>query len=189
VAYVQECHQCQTSNTFSKGGSELHPLPVPTQPFEYVGMDLVGKLPRTKNENECICVLTCHLTKWPHAYAIKNKEAITIHNVMVDYICQYGCPISVLTDQGREFCNLLNENLCQSLAIKHHVTSPYHPQTNGLTERYNQTLCHCLVKYVNSKQTDWDLFINRSLFAYRTSRQKSPVLFGLREKGETTLRA
>ena len=53
----------------------------------------------------------------------------------------------VITDQRREFCNALNDDICKSLGIDHRKTTAYHPQSNGQTERYNQTLCNAIVKY------------------------------------------
>ena len=55
----------------------------------------------------------------------------------------------------------------------HRISTAYHPQTNGLVERYNQTIQRGLVKLVNENQNDWDYYIDGMLFAYRTSSQKS----------------
>ena len=86
---------------------------------------------------------------------------------------RYGCPKIFISDQGREFVNKVNENLFRHCNIQHRVSSAYHPQTNGLVERYNQTLQRSLVKLVNQQQDNWDDFIDGVLFAYRTSIRKS----------------
>ena len=52
-------------------------------------------------------------------------------------------------------------------------TTAYHPQTNGLTERFNATLCQMLSSYCNESQTDWDVFLPIVLFAYRVSMQQT----------------
>ena len=62
----------------------------------------------------------------------------------------------MISDQGREFVNQVESELLGLTGIEHRVTSAYHPQTNGLTERFNQTLQTALLKVVNDKQTDWD---------------------------------
>ena len=79
----------------------------------------------------------------------------------------------MISDQGREFVNSVSEHLFRLTGTKHKITSAYHPQTNGLCERMNQTLEKALLKMVNEKQNNWDDFIDPILFAYRTSQQKS----------------
>lgn len=86
---------------------------------------------------------------------------------------RYGCTKIVISDQGREFVNKINENLFKKFQTEHRVSTAYHPQTNGLVERFNQTLQRSLVKLVNEQQNNWDDYIDGVLFAYRTSKQKS----------------
>ena len=62
------------------------------------------------------------------------------------------------------------------LQINHKIASPYHPQTNGLQERFNQTFERALMKCVNEKQNDWDMHIKRILFGYRTSVHASTLV-------------
>ena len=64
------------------------------------------------------------------------------------------------------------EGLCKKFEIKHKLSSPYHPQTNGLVERFNKTLCESLAK-VSEKETEWDEHIQEVLFGYRTNRQST----------------
>lgn len=132
-------------------------------------MDLLGPLKQSEKGNLYIMVLTDYLTKWPEAVALPDKSAKTVCSALVEIFCRLGIPTTVISDQGREFCNGVNESLCAALGITHKVTTPYNPQGNGLTERYNQTLTDCLLKYVNSKQTDWDIYLPTILFANRTS--------------------
>jgi hypothetical protein len=80
---------------------------------------------------------------------------------------------TIITDQGREFVNSMNDKLCDLLDIKHKPTSPYHPQANGLDERFNQTLKRALEKLVNTRQNDWDVLLKYVLFAYRISENAS----------------
>ena len=79
----------------------------------------------------------------------------------------------VISDQGREFVNLVNKNLFKRFKAEHRISTAYHPQTNGLVERFNQTLQRSLVKVANKDQNDWDEYIDGILFAYRTAIQKS----------------
>ena len=94
----------------------------------------------------------------------------------------------LITDQGREFCNEVNDAICQKLGIDHRKTTAYHPQSNGQCERFNGTLCKSLAKYTNEAQDDWDDFIQPVLLAYRTtchsSTKKTPyfLAFGREPK-------
>ena len=81
-------------------------------------------------------------------------------------------PKLMLSDQSREFINQVNKRLFELTKTEHRVSSAYHPQTNGLVERINQTLQRSLLKLVNKEQNDWDEYIDVVLFAYRTSCQK-----------------
>ena len=60
--------------------------------------------------------------------------------------------------------------------IRHKIASAYHPQCNGLVERYNQTIQRSLIKLVSEKQNNWDMFLDGVLFAYRTSVHKSTAV-------------
>ena len=85
----------------------------------------------------------------------------------------FGCAKVLISDQGREFVNRVNEELQTLLGTQHRMTSAYHPQTNGLVEKFNHTIQSCLLKVVNEHQNDWDEYLDPVLFAIRTSKQKS----------------
>ena len=80
-----------------------------------------------------------------------------------------GQPKVIQSDQGREFVNEINTRLFQLTDIQHCVSSAYHPQTNGLDERFNQTLVNTLKKVIDSSTDDWDQHLSAALYAYRIS--------------------
>lgn len=98
---------------------------------------------------------------------------MTIHIYITLYIyivlCRIGCVDVLITDQGREFVNHLNAKMFKRHSIDHRISSAYHPQTNGLVERFNRTLQDALRKVVNTDGTDWDLYIKEVLYGYRSS--------------------
>lgn len=79
-----------------------------------------------------------------------------------------GLPSVITTDQGKEYHNHLNSELMKAFGIDHRLTTPYHPQANGLVERYNQTLCNSLAKFV---QEDWDKNLGAVVYAYNSAVQ------------------
>jgi len=65
------------------------------------------------------------------------------------------------------------DSLCDKFGVKHKLSTAYHPQTNGLVERFNRTLCEALAKFANENKDDWDLYISSVLFAYRTRKHNT----------------
>ena len=171
---TRTCDKCQRANPkFNKTPAPIHPIPVTDQVWHTVGIDLVGPLPKTERGNEYIATCTCLFSKWPEAEALQNKTAASVAEFVFKLICRHGCPTIRISDQGREFVNAMDTELCKLTGVDHRIGSAYHPQTNGQDERFNQTLQRSLRKMVNEDQNDWDKYIDSVLFAYRTSKQDS----------------
>jgi transposase InsO family protein len=115
-----------------------------------------------------------YLTRWPEVFAVKNQEAVTIAGLIVDEVIpRHGAPEYLLSDLGSNFMSALVSEVCRLAKINRLRTSSYHPQTDGLVERFNATLIQILSMYTNTKQTDWDLYLPQALFAYRICPQES----------------
>ena len=143
--YINACQTCQKFGE-TRRKEPLHPIRV-GQPYNRVGMDLIRPLLVTKQNNQYIVIITKYLTKWPEVQPIPSKHAEYIaHHFHKEVICRHGCPKEILTDQGLEFQNQFFNSLCNLYGIRHKLSSAYHPQTNGLTERFNRTLCNSLTK-------------------------------------------
>ncbi len=97
-----------------------------------------------------------YFTKQPIAKALKEATARTVSKFIYEkIICEHGYPEVLQSNRGTHFVNRVIKDLTEKFRIKHHLFSPYHPQTNGLVERFNQTLCEKLAKL--SEETDqWD---------------------------------
>ena len=166
--YVESCDACQRRGR-SKKNNLLHPIPVHS-PFYQIGIDFVGPLPRTKRGKKYILVAMDYLTKWPEAQAVSEATAeVTAQFIYERIICQHGCPQIILSDRGTHFNNHTIKELTKKFKINHLLSTPYHPQTNGLVERFNRTLCESLSR-LSLKNNDWDLYIAPTLFAYRTTK-------------------
>ena len=112
------------------------------------------------------------MTKWPEARAVPTAKKEEIAQfIWEDIICRHGCPRELLSDRGAAFLSNMVENLLQIIGTVHKKSSAYHPQTNGLTERFNRTLCESLAKSASQYDKQWDLFVPATLFAYRTMKQ------------------
>ena len=174
LSKVNSCQECQQQNQIKKGPSELRPVNIPDRSFSQWGMDLIGPLNTTVEGNSYIIVFIEYLTRWAEAKGIPNKTAICTFSAILDLIIsRFGAPEKIISDQGREFVNALNQLLFRELEIKHSMCSAYQSQSNGLTERFNQTLINQLRKPVNKNHDNWDKLISWILMSYRANRQAS----------------
>ena len=107
------------------------------------------------------------------AAALPTKDGAGPANFLYTLFCRHGIPKKIQTDQGKEFVNQLSHHLFQLTGVKHIVSTAYHPQTNGLDERFNQTLQRSLLKMVGENEDEWENYLESVLFAYRTSKQAS----------------
>jgi transposase InsO family protein len=143
---------------------------VSTRPWEVVGSDMLGPLPVTPQGYRYILTFTDHFTKWVEAFPIKTATAGEVAQHFVEsIICKFGAPDCLLMDRGKAFIGELMEEVNKFLEVRMLRTSGYHPQTNGLTERFNKTLMSMLSMYTGAHQRDWDQYIPYVLHAYRTS--------------------
>lgn len=82
-----------------------------------------------------------------------------------------GLPSVITTDQGKEFNNHINAELMKAFNIDHRLTTAYHPQANGLDERYNQTLTNSLAKFAQENRETWDEKLGAVVYSYNTAIQ------------------
>eukprot|EP00731_Ephydatia_muelleri_P005995 Em0003g243a len=171
---ISTCDLCQrNSQKLSISTPELFPVPVHS-PWHHVGIDFVGPIsPKTTSGNSYILTLCDYFTTWVEAVALPTKEASGIASSLFKIFMKMGLPAVITTDQGSELKNQLNDEMMKILNIKHHLITAYHPQSNGLVERFNQSLQKMLRKYIQEKKEKWDDYLDTCTFAYNTSRHES----------------
>ena len=170
--YVKTCEICQQTGGRTTR-QPLHPIKI-GQPFDRIVIDLVGSCKLSTNGNWYIITAIDYLTKWPEAKPIPDKKAITIAKfIFEEIICRHGCPKEIQSDNGLEFANEIVRELSTKFGIKQKFSSPYHPQTNGIIERFNRTLCTTLQKLTIAHEQEWDTLIPAALFAYRTNQNST----------------
>jgi hypothetical protein len=171
------CRHCQTCQ--ARKGPQRKPRGkmqqyIVGEPMERVALDIMGPLPQSIKGNKYILVVADYFTRWTEAYAMPDQEAITVTKFFLEeFICRFGVPRQVHTDQGRQFESKVFQGLCTRLGIDKTRTSAYHPQSDGLVERFNRTLEDVLSKYVSPTQRDWDEHLPLALMAYRSSIHES----------------
>src|SRR6266542_93929 len=170
-SYIQTCDQCQRCGKITDE-NELHSIKIKELFYQW-GIDIVRPLIETSRENKYIVVAINYFTKYPEARALTNANAKSVANfIYEDIICRYGCPRKIISDRGTHFNNQVIEKLLERFKIRHNLSTPYHPKTNGLVKRFNKTLYESLAK-LNEERENWDEYISLTLFAYRTKINKS----------------
>ena len=171
--FCRSCDTCQRFRRHKTVRVPLVPLPVIEEPFSRIAMDIVGPLPRSRGGNRYVLVVCDYGTKYPEAVPLRSIDAETVAEELMVIFSRVGIPREILTDQGSNFQSQLLRELYRLLHIDALRTSPYHPQMDGLVERFNQTLKGMLRKTAAQEGKDWDRLIPALLFAYREVPQKS----------------
>lgn len=183
--HCQSCDKCSSrKGPARKARSKLQKYQV-GRPMERWAIDVMGPLPETDSGNKYVLVMMDYFTKWPEVHAIPNQEAVTVANVFVkEVVARFGVPFQLHSDQGRNFEAAVFQQMCTILGVNKTRTTPLHPASDGMVERYNRTLQNQLALYVNDHQTDWDDHLPLLSMAYRTaihestSYSPSRLLFG-----------
>ncbi|XP_073803355.1 uncharacterized protein isoform X4 [Danio rerio] len=171
--FCKSCPVCQKVSLQRPRKAPLQPLPIITTPFERLGMDVVGPLEKSRSGNRFMLVITDYATRYPEVFPLRSVKAKSVATSLVQLFSRVGFPMEILTDQGTNFMSTLLKQVYRLLGIKSIRTTPYHPQTDGLTERFNQTLKQMLRKFVTETGQDWDQWLPYLLFAYREVPQSS----------------
>eukprot|EP00731_Ephydatia_muelleri_P034136 Em0048g12a len=171
--FCKRCETCQKSSKWKPKRAPLVPLPILDEPFRRIAMDIVGPLPRSRSGNRYVLVICDYATRFPEAVPMRSIDAENVAEELLKLFARVGIPVEILTDQGANFTSQLLSELYSMLHIHGIRTTPYHPQTDGLVERFNQTLKAMLRKTAVQEGKDWDLLIPYVLFAYREVPQSS----------------
>ena len=170
MQYIQSCLPCQQYNiSRSKKPSRLQPIPPPEGPFQIIGMNYCGPFKQTPRGNQYVLCLTDYFIRWVVAAAVPNCSApTTAEAVFNEYICKYGVPAAILSDQGTHFHNQLMEAMSKLVGYNHIYSTTYHPQSNGMIERFNATFVPQIAKLQDKENNNWDEFLSPVVFACNT---------------------
>ena len=179
-AYVKGCDVCLSSKTVRhKPYGNLQALPVPTYQWKNLSMDFVTGLPVSTNWKgetyDSILVIVDRLTKMVHYEPVKvTIDAPGLAEVILDVVVRHhGLPDSIVSDRGSLFTSKFWSSLCYFLGIKRRLSTAFHPQTDGQTERQNSTMEAYLRAFVNFEQNDWARLLPMAEFAYNNAKNAS----------------
>ncbi|MCG8033048.1 MAG: DDE-type integrase/transposase/recombinase, partial [Candidatus Thiodiazotropha taylori] len=169
-AYVAGCETCMKRK--EPNPTKRAPMQIVRSgfPMERLAIDILGELPLTNKGNKYILVISDYFTKWTEALPMANMEAVTVAKLLVEeIICRFGIPRTIHSDQGRQFESKLFQEMCKLLDIEKTRTTPYHPESDGMVERFNRTLATMLSAYVSENHKDWDNQLPYVMMAYRST--------------------
>ena len=172
--YCRRCDSCTArKGPTDRSHAQLQQFPT-GGPMERVGVDVLGPFPRSERGNRYVLTVMDYFTKWPEAYSLPDQEAETIVDALVEgMFSRFGAPEVIHTDQGRNFESRVFATMCKKLGSHKTRTTPLHPQSDGLVERFNRTLAQQLAIVTAKHQKDWDTHIPLVLMAYRSAAQDS----------------
>lgn len=165
--YVRNCHICQRSRTSRHAPyGILRPLPVPHRPWQSISMDFVTGLPES-NGNDAIWVVVDRLTKMRHIVPCKtNIDAPGLAELFLQNVYRlHGLPETIISDRGSVFASEFWGRICERLGIERKLSTPFHPETDGQTERFNAVMEQYLRCYTNYLQDDWARWLPLAEFA------------------------
>ncbi len=184
--HVNTCVQCQTTKL--PRNIPVYPqgeLPIPSYPFEFIAVDFVGPIKPIIEGYQHILVIMDYFSRWAIAVPTYTTDAETVVDVITEHvICKFGAPRMILSDRGSGFLANLSQQFYEFFKMKKLNTTSYHPQTNGLVERFNQTFIKILANISDMAKEEWKDMIKFATYAYNTSIQEtlseSPffILFG-----------
>ncbi|GFU78584.1 transposon Tf2-6 polyprotein [Trichonephila clavipes] len=190
VRYVMHCRECQRRKSVpQRPPGRLVPIPPAIAPFHRIGIDLLGRFPKSAHGNKWIIVCTDYSTRYAITKALPTAEIAKF--LLEEIVLRHGAPRVIITDRGAVFRSRLVSSLVDLCNIDHRFTTAYHPQTNGLTERFNKTLADMLSMYVDVEQKNWDEILPFVTFAYNTAKEETtgftPFYLLHGREAETTL--
>jgi len=175
--YCRTCKECQQSKVVNqlKNGL-LQPLPIPNNKFDDISMDFITHLPTTTSGNNVILVIVDRLTKYARFIPLEayHTHDLPAAQVTADAVFTYWCrifdvPLTIVSDRDPQFTSKFWTALFEKYNTQLKLSTAYHPQTDGQTERTNRTLEEILRSYLSPTQTDWDTWLSSAEIAYNNT--------------------
>jgi len=138
--WAKNCLACQSAKVHHHTKAPLSPFKVPERRFDHINVDLVGPLPPSQGYTYLFTIVD-RFTRWPEAIPLSDISAKTCAHALVSHwVSRFGIPSEISSDRGAQFTSKLWEMMAQQLGMKHNRTTAYHPQANGLVERFHRHL-------------------------------------------------
>ena len=165
--WSSQCISCQRGKVTRHVSPPIEVIPVPELPFTCVNIDIVGPFPVCSGFRYLLTMVD-RTTRWPEAAPLVDMCTGTVASAFIHvWISRFGVPVSLTSDRGAQFTSSLWSELCSLLGTKHSMTTAYHPQSNGLVERFHRRLKNALRSRMVS--ADWLHHLPWVLLGLRTA--------------------
>ena len=175
ATYVKSCDICQKAKVKRhKPYGEMQPLPKPTRPWEEIAMDFMSGVPLSKRGEvvyDAILVIVDRYSKMALYFPVqKTIKAAEVADILIDSIfTRFGFPKGIVSDRDPRFTSEFWSELCYYAKVKRRLSTAFHPQTDGQTERQNQTLQEYLRAFCSLTQRDWAARLPIAEFAFNNA--------------------
>ena len=174
--HVGNCPLCQRNKAKRrKPYGELQPLSIPEGTWDSVSMDFITQLPKSRQGNTSILVFVDRLSKMTHFAATKDTcSAADVADLYFDKVIKlHGRPLEIISDRDTRFQSAFWQELQRHLGTQICMSTAYHPQSDGQTERMNAVLEDMLRHYINPSQDNWEDLLPLAEFAINNAFNKS----------------
>lgn len=173
--WVRNCHSCHRAAPNRRGQKGvLRPLPIPQRAWQHISIDFITHLPLSSGY-DAILVIVDRLTKMKHflpCHGTCNSEGVA--RLFLKHVWKiHGLPLSIISDRGAQFIAEFWKHVCKRLGISVKLSTAFHPETDGQTERVNAMLEQYLRSYVSYLQDDWAEWLALAEFSLNTAWSES----------------
>ena len=165
LSWARNCLPCQRAKIHRHNRSAPAHIEVPSTRFNHVHLDLIT-LPLINDYRYCLTIID-RFSRWPHAIPLKDIQADTVASAFYsEWICQFGTPLTLTSDQGAQFESTLFSSLARLIGANKIRTTAYHPQSNGMLERWHRSLKSALMC---NPHIQWTKLLPSVLLGLRTA--------------------
>lgn len=167
AAWCRDCQSCQRGKVTVQPAAPLQQFLVPENKFSHIHVDLVGPLPNSAGHSHLLTVID-RTTRWLEAIPLLSTTATAVADALIaGWIARFGVPANLTSDRGVQFSSEVWAILMSKLGIRHHLTTAYHPQANGMIERSHRQLKDALRSRLAG--ADWYKHLPWVLFSLRAT--------------------
>ena len=172
--FCHECAVCQANKSSTKKpGGLLQPVENPDVPFSHITMDFVTNLPVSDRGYDCIFTVVDRFSRLVRFIPCHTAiDAVQCANLFFEnWVNKFGMPSKIISDRDVKFQSKFWQHLCSLLDCRVAMSTSYHPQTDGLSERYHRSVEQILRCYCSGQQEKWCTLIGQCEFAFNSTHQ------------------